>query len=391
MPSREAPIDPLGEIETLTRQLASLEAQLSGKKISREQFEKSSVELKERISNAESVAYGMARTDESIAKKLRGRAYSQIAAQQVCNHFIYGSKAALEPEFGADHVPRYSIGLEDGAKLPVDMALLDRLADVNVLNAALFEKLLFCPKCGTPTNVYARFKCTQCGSIDISINRMIEHLACGTIHQERAFRVGKSMVCPTCNKALQKPDEQRLIGLVCACNKCGAHFEDPSQSFFCRKCEVDFNLTTGIVTEVYTYNINEKIIGEIRAHIGIPVIAKLLQGNGFEVTIPGIIAGEAKNAEFSILARRGPKAVAIDVALNDVEVEVEPVLGLYIKLLEAKPDIAVLGALPKLSARAREVASKHGISVAEGSTPDDVARRILEIAEADLPSPTMRT
>ena len=391
MPSREASIDPLGEVETLTRQLASLEAQLSDKKITREHFETSSMELKERISNAESMAYAMAKADEPVAKKLRGRAYSQIAVQQVCNHFIYGSKKYLEPEFGVDRVPRYSLEIEEGQRLPVDTALLERLANIRLLTATLFEKMPFCPKCGTPSNVYARFKCTQCASIDISINRMIEHLACGTIHEERAFRLGKNLVCPSCKKVLQKPDEQRLIGLVCACNKCGAHFEDPSQSFFCRKCEVDFNLTSGLITDVYTYNINEKVLPEIRSHIGIPAIAKLLQSNGFELTIPGVIEGGGKTAQFSIVAQKGPKVIAIDVDMSDADVEVEPVLELYVKLLEAKLAVAVFGAIPRLSTRARDVASKHGISVAEGSTPDDVARKILEIAEADMPSPTVRT
>jgi hypothetical protein len=356
-----------------------------------EQFDSLSKGLKERISNAESMAYARAKSDDSVAKRLRDRTYSQLTVQQVCNHFIYGSKKPLEPEFGVDRVPRYSVELEKGAKLPVDTALLQRLADVKILNASLFEKVLFCPKCGAPSDVYARFKCTQCASIDISMNRMIEHLACGTIHEERAFRVGKSIVCPTCKKALEKPKEQRLIGLVCSCNKCGAHFEDPSQSFFCRKCEVDFNLTSGIVTDVYTYNLNDKLLVEIRSHIAIPAIAKLLQTNGFELSIPGVMAGAGKSTQFSLLARKESRVIAIDVASNDVEVEVEPVLELYVKLLETKPEIAVLGAVPRLSARARDVASKHGISIAEGSTPDEVARKILEIAEADMPSPTVRT
>jgi hypothetical protein len=390
MPSSEPSTDPLGEIETLTRELASLEDEFSERKMSQAQFDSLSKELKERISNAESMAYVMAKTDESVAKRLRARTYSQLAVQQVCNHFIYGSKKPLEPEFSVDRVPRYSVELEKGAKLPVDTAFLQRLADVKILNASLFEKVLFCPKCGTPSDVYARFKCTQCASIDISINRMIEHLTCGTIHQERAFRVGKSMVCPICNKVLEKPAEQRLIGLVCSCNKCGAHFEDPSQSFFCRKCGVDFNLTSGIVTDVYTYSLNDKILVEIRSHIGIPTIAKLLQSNGFELSIPGVMTGAGKSAQFSILAQKGSRVIAIDVALNDVEVEVEPVLELYVKLLETKPDIAVLGVVPRVSARARDVASKHGISIAEGSTPDEVAGRILEIAEADMTSPTVR-
>jgi transposase-like protein len=389
MPSTPPTVDPLGEMETLTRELASLETAFSQKKVTQEQFDSLSGQLKARIANAESMAYAMAKTDESIAKKLRAGSYIELGVQQVCYHFVNGPKKPLEPLFEADRIPRYFIEPEKGVRLPVDAALLRRLAGIGILKTSLFEKIFMCPKCGTPTNVYARFKCPQCASTDISINRMIEHLTCGTIHEEGVFRLGNAMVCPTCKKALQKPNEQRLIGLMCSCVKCGAHFEDPSQSFFCRKCEVDFNLTTGIINDVYTYYINEKTLDEVRSQIGIPAIAKVLQNNGFEISMPGTITGGV--GEFSIVARSGTRAIAIDIASSDAEVGVEPVLELFVKLLEAKPDIAVFGALPRLSAKAGEVAGMHGIKVAEGLTPSEVANKILEIAHADqLPTPAQK-
>jgi hypothetical protein len=96
--------------------------------------------------------------------------------------------------------------------------------------------------------------------------------------------------------------------------------------------------------------------------------------------------------QFSILATKSGKVVAVDVAVNETEVDVAPVLELYVKLLDAKPDIAVFVAMPKLTNRAREVALKHGIAVAEGSTPDDVALGILNAAgiEPQSHSPSVR-
>jgi len=382
------PADPLGEIETLTRELASLEALLSEHKLTPEEFGTLSGQLKARISNAESIAYMRAKVDESIAKRLRAANYLETPVQQVCYHFISGPKTPLEPEFEADRIPRYYIEPEKGVKLAVDPTLLRRLADIGVLRATMFEKILMCPKCGTPSNVYARFKCPQCGSADIMINRMIEHLACGTIHEESVFRASATGVCPTCKRVLQKPSEQRFIGVMCSCGKCRAHFEDPSQSFFCRKCGVDFNLTNGIITDSYIYQINEQTLDEIRSQIGIPAIAQVLQKNGFEVTMPGKIEGGTR--PFSIVARRGVKAMGIDIDSNEVEVGVEPVLALFVKILEAKPDSAVFGALPRLSMKAREVAQMHAIKTAEGLTPAEVAERILEIARTDLPPPTVQ-
>ncbi len=389
MPSSEPANDPLGEIDSLMLELASLETQLSAQKITRENYVTLSTQLKERISNTESVAYAMARTDESIAKKLRGKNFSDFSIQQVCNHFIYGSKKALEPEFGADRVSRYYVTTREG-KIPTDTTLLERMVDIGILKSSLFEKILVCPKCASPSNVFARFKCTNCASIDISINRMIEHLTCGTIHNERAFRVGRQMICPTCKKALQKPEEQRLIGLVCTCNKCSAHFEDPSQSFFCRNCQSDFNLTTGLISDIHIYNLNEKILGEIRSQLGIPAIAKMLEDNGFQMTIPGIVAGKGKSVQFSLVANKGLTVMAMDIAMSDSEVGVEPVLELYVKLLESKPTLSIFGAIPRLSDQARDVASVHGISVAEGATPETLASNILALVGEEGVSQRLR-
>jgi hypothetical protein len=61
------------------------------------------------------------------------------------------------------------------------------------------------------------------------------------------------------------------------------------------------------------------------------------------------------------------------------------VLALFVKTLEAKLDFAVFGALPRISAKAREVAQMHGIKIAEGLTPSEVANKILEIFAVELP------
>jgi transposase-like protein len=359
------------------RELASLETELVSQKISTQEYETRTQQIHERISNAESLAYSMARTDDAVAKKLRAKNYAHPEVQQVCNHFVYGLKQALQPEFGADRVARYFV--EGSAGQPLDVALLDRMVDIGILKSSLFEKILFCPKCGTPSNVYARFKCTNCASIDISINRMIEHLSCGTIHNEKAFRLGLKLVCPTCKKTLQKPEEQRLIGLVCTCNKCSAHFEDPIQSFFCRKCQADFNLTTGLITDVRTYEMNEKAIEEVRSQLGIPVIANMLEKSGFRLEVPGVLPGKRRNVQFSIVARRDSSLIAIDLASSDSEVAVEPVLEFYVKLLDANPASAIFAAIPRLSEQARGVAQTNRIMVAEGETSEIVARNILSL------------
>jgi len=381
MPAIESASDLLKELANLTSELADLERQLADSKISAQEFEDLSRQVKERISAAESQAYAIARKDANVARKLRVRDYKDPAVQQVCNHFVYGTKRPLEPDFSVDRVPKYSVEPEEGQRVNVDRALLQRMADTGILNEALFEKILLCPSCASPSDVFVRFKCPQCGSIDISISRMMEHIQCGTIHQETAFRVGKAMACPLCKKPIQKPEESRLIGLVCSCKACGAHFEDPAQSNHCRRCKIEFGLSTAVVSDVYTYTVNDVLLDEVRSQLGNPALVRALTVAGFEVAGPGFLAAGSKQVEFSIVARKNSNVVAIDISQSDSEVGIEPVLALYTKLLEVTPNLTILGAIPGLSDKAQNVASSHNILVAMGASPAEVARQILEITK----------
>jgi hypothetical protein len=374
--------DPLIEHDHLTSELASLERQFADRKLGKDEFEVLSKQLKEKIRRAESEAYGMARKEESIAKRLRLRNYNDPEVQQVMNHFIRTGGKTLAPEFGSDRLPRYPVANESSDNIMlVDRPLLQKMADIGIVEESLFERILYCPRCSTPSDVYLRFKCTQCGSIDISISRMIEHLACGTIHQESAFRVGKSLICPTCKKLLERDEEYRLIGVVCSCNVCKAHFEDPVQSFFCRKCNGDFDLPRAMIIDVYAYSMTKDALIEASRFLGVNTLTKVLAEKGLDVKSPGVLMGPSKEVVFSVVVRKEAKVIAVDISQSDLEVDIEPVLEMYVKLLEVNPTVAVFGAVPRLSKRAIQMASLHKILVAEGTTPMDLASKVLGIVE----------
>jgi hypothetical protein len=381
MASPESANDPLAEQDSLMSELANLEKQFADRKVKKEEYEILSKQLKERIVRAESQAYGLARKDASMAKKLRLRSYTDPEIQRVITYYLRSGGRSLEPEFGMDRIPRYPVETESGDRTMIGQPLLQRMADMGMLTESMFERIVSCPICGVPSNVYLRFKCAQCGSIDISINRMIEHLQCGTIHQENVFRVGKNLICPTCKKLLQDPGEYRVIGVVCSCNNCHAHFEDPSESFFCRKCNNDFTLPKAIVVDVRAYAMTKDALSEARRFMGVNTLSKVLSDNGVQVRSPPIVAGPTKEVVFSLIVQKDAKTVAVDISQGDIEVEVEPVLELYVKTLEAAPSAAIFGAVPALSKRARDVAAMHNILVAEGATPAKMAEKVLEIVQ----------
>jgi len=385
--SAERPRDPIAEYDKLNSELINLQTQFAARKMPQQEFELLSKQLKDRISAAEMNLYALARKDPSVAKRLRLRSYSEPTVQLIISHFVRTSGKTIEPEFGADRFPKYPIAGVGGEELSVERTLLQRLADIGGLTQSLFERVIYCPRCQKPSDIFARFKCSQCASIDISINRMIEHITCGTIHQEGAFRLGKSMLCPTCKKLILNADEYRLIGIVCSCNACQAHFENPTQGYYCRNCKHDFDLLGAMIVDVFAYGMSGDVLNEASKSLGISDLTKTLSESGYEVTVPGVLTISSKEVLFSLIARKNKKICAIDLVQSTSEVDVEPVLELYVKLLEeTTPLIAILAAVPTLSKKGREVAALHRLTVAEGSTASEVGQKILKILEA-APAP----
>jgi len=384
MTSTDSAIDPLTEHDNLASELANLEKQFAERKVQEKEFQLLSQQLRGRIQKAESLAYNLARKDESIARRLRSRNFNDPTIQQVINHFLEARGKPLEPSFVPDRIPRYPIKTETGEIVNIERSLLQKMADIGMVTEALYERSISCPRCDTPTNVYLRFKCTQCGSIDIIIDRMIEHLQCGTIHQENVFRAGRNLICPTCKKMLQSPSDYRVIGVVCSCKACNAHFEDPSQSFYCRACKNDFSLPSASVVDVFTYSMSKSVLNEAQRFLGVDALTRILAENGYTVKSPGtvlVVGGHSKETVFSLTAQKDSRLIAIDLSQSDTEVEVEPVLELFVKALEANPTLSIFGAIPVLSKRAHDVAAMHSILVAEAPNPSELARRVLEIAE----------
>jgi Zn finger protein HypA/HybF involved in hydrogenase expression len=383
--SAERSRDPIAEYDKLNSELLSLQTQFANQKMPQQEFELLSKQLKDRISAAEANLYLSARKDPSIAKRLRLRSYSEPTVQLIISHFVRTSGKPIEPEFGVDRFPKYPIANVGGEELSVERSLLQRLADIGGLTQSLYERVIYCPRCQKPSDIFMRYKCSQCGSINISISRMIEHITCGTIHQEGAFRLGRSMLCPTCKKLILNAEEYRLIGIVCSCNACQAHFENPTQSYYCRACKHDFDLLGAAIIDVFAYGMSGDALNEARESLGINDLTKTLSENGYEVTVPGVLTVSSKEVLFSLIAKKNSKVFAIDLVQSDSEVDVEPVLQLYVKLLEeTTPVLAILAVVPTLSKRGREVAALHRLTVVEGSNAFEIGQRILNMLEVVL-------
>lgn len=138
-----------------------------------------------------------------------------------------------------------------------------------------------------------------------------------------------------------------------------------------------------MIIDVFAYGMSGDVLNEARKSLGISDLTKTLSENGYEVTVPGVLAVGSKEVLFSLVAKKNSKVFAMDLVQSDSEVDVEPVLELYVKLLEATtPVLAILAVVPTLSKKGREVAALHRLTVAEGSNSLEVGQRILKILEA---------
>jgi len=133
--------------------------------------------------------------------------------------------------------------------------LLDDLAEQAILDRRLHDKIHICPTCNR-YNVNFREVCPSCGSIDIELQEMIHHFACGYVGPISQFQQGMKFICPKCRAELrhigldyEKPAETFL------CNVNGHVFTDPGVEAYCLACGDKFEPKDLNLRNVYAYTL----------------------------------------------------------------------------------------------------------------------------------------
>ena len=133
--------------------------------------------------------------------------------------------------------------------------LLDDLTERAILDRRLHDKVHICPTCNR-YNVNFREVCPSCGSIDIELQEMIHHFACGYVGPISQFQHGMKFICPKCRAELrhigldyEKPAETFL------CNVNGHVFTDPAVEAYCLACGDKFEPKDLNLRNVYAYTL----------------------------------------------------------------------------------------------------------------------------------------
>ena len=128
----------------------------------------------------------------------------------VCVGSRFGGQAQeiLQPENLAPnfHAERLSFT----RRYPEDM--LKKWVALGVLYQASLDRVQLCPKCrGLPS---FRPGCLQCGSADVSNDRLMHHFACAHVGLIGDFETPAGLVCPKCRtrSLVARADYEYLVG-----------------------------------------------------------------------------------------------------------------------------------------------------------------------------------
>ncbi|MEM2815701.1 MAG: hypothetical protein QW056_00410 [Candidatus Bathyarchaeia archaeon] len=317
-------------------------------------------------------------------KSERAELYKDRRNLVFLSKFISGEIGELQPVFEPKAGYRYPVVEEilEGASGVGEF--LNRLYEVGILKRRLYDKVIYCPHCGSH-NVSTHYCCPYCRSFNIKKDSLIEHVKCGYIGIEENFRVANKLICPKCRMELKNLDlDYRRAGIWCTCKECGKSFDIPVPRHFCRDCQSKFAFEDSETQDVYAYSLNEEVRGEIEAGwIFVAPIREFLKGVGFEVEAPAFLRGRSgANHMFDLVATMGAEKkclMVMDVATSpEGLVPEQPIIALFAKVFDVSPDIAYLIAIPKLNENGKKMAELYKINIIEAKDAKEITTVLKE-------------
>lgn len=318
------------------------------------------------------------------SKAERLELYKDSDTQALLGRFLNDEIKELLPVFSLDKgysYPTVDAMVRDASHAE---AFLDKLYQAGILERKIYDKVIYCPKCGS-TSISVRHYCPHCKSFDIKKSSLIEHVKCGYMDIEDNFRKDGKLVCPKCHGELKRPDvDHRKAGVWCNCKECSKSFDIPIASYFCRDCKADFTFEEILIKNVYSYSLKREARDEATlSWVLIIPMKEFLVKEGFRVESPAFLQGKSgANHFFDIVAHRGgdvDTVTVIDLAISsEGTISEQPVIGLFAKIFDVSPDEAYLVAMPRISEDGKKMAQLYKIHVIEAKNAKEITRALEE-------------
>jgi len=321
---------------------------------------------------------------QKTSKTKRAELYKDRNTQAFLGKFLSGEISELKPIYDPKLGYRYPVVeaiVGDTANVE---DFLNRLCEAGILERRLYDKIIYCPKCGS-ANISVHYCCPYCKSFNIQKSSLVEHVKCGYMDIEENFLKGNKFVCPKCHEELKKLDvDYRRAGTWCVCKDCSKSFDIPVTAHFCRDCRAKSTFEDAVIKDVYGYSLKEEIREE--AAVGWVIVepmSEFLRENGFEVESRAFLKGKSgANHMFDIVAYKGDvkrKVTVIDLAISTEDaVPEQPVIALFAKIFDVSPDSAYLIAIPEMSENGKKMAGLYNIKVVEAKNQKEAIEALKD-------------
>ena len=302
--------------------------------------------------------------------------YRDRNVQMLLSKFLSGEIETLEPVYAPEVGYSYPVVEDIVGDASQAEGFLKKLYEAEVLEKELYDKIIFCPNCGSE-NVSTRYCCPFCKSFDIQKSSLVEHVKCGYMDLEDKFYKGDKYVCPKCNEEMRRADvDYRKAGIWCACRECKKSFDTPVPMHFCRNCGETSTFEEVIIKDVYAYTLKANITAESSVNLFlVSAIREFLMKERLKVESPGLLKGKSgANHSFDIVAYEADKsqAIVVDLAMStETVVSEQPVIALFAKIFDVSPEKSYLIAIPKLSENGKKMAELYKILAIEAKNQEE--------------------
>jgi len=219
--------------------------------------------------------------------------------------------------------------------------ILKNLEKKGALASKFVDRVLTCPDCGSP-EVYSKYTCPKCNSINVEYTELLEHLKCGYIGSKNNFVKGSTLVCPGCQAELvDEALQYRVIGNCYQCEKCGHRFDTPEVIHFCQQCQRSFTHREAKYIKIYAYKIADETVNKFGKDLPLyEGVGETLHENGFATQFHAKTEGTSGvQHTFDITAKKGKILLVVDVSLSGDKNDAVSLLG---KEMDVNPTQSVL-------------------------------------------------
>jgi len=172
----------------------------------------------------------------------------------------------------------------------------------------------YCVKCFNNSLLLVG-RCPSCGSTQLRAGRELVHI-CGYSGFEHMFWLNGRLVCPACERELQKEgSDYRSNGSIYRCISCSRLFSNYKANYECTSCGASYEKGNEPALEVCSYELTEKYwagsLGLLATYRLRDNLALKLSEAGYTITAPFYYEGKSDNVFLDLYAERKDRRIGV--------------------------------------------------------------------------------